>query len=57
MSALEEEIDVHLYQNKGGRKDGAECYTVEARVLSMWRREDTILNSLLFNCTIYMTEK
>lgn len=54
MSALEEEIDVHFTRT---RKDGAECYTVEARVLSMWRREDTILNSLLFNCTIYMTEK
>ena len=35
----------------------AKGYTVDARVLSMWRREVTILNSFLFSCTIYTGEK
>ena len=56
MSALEEEIVRRTFVPERGRKEGR-CYTVEARVLSMWRREDIILNSLLFNCTIYMAEQ
>ena len=35
----------------------AKGYTVDALVLSMWRREVTILNSFLFSCTIYTGEK